>query len=391
MKILNLKYLFDGLKNILRQLYVLYSKPINIYANKSSKKRVLVSYLKSPFYLKNRPIKHANVIECRSIAKIFRNLGYTVDVVDWRCKRNIRYQDYDVIFGFGLPFRRSFEKDHNIKKICYLAGSSPNFSNTNEAKRIRDIFQNKGVLLEPRREVYWKWMHVAINSDLLIVGGNKETASTYLDYVSNIETIPIPAIPLQKTIQSDSIEKGILWFGGAGAVHKGLDLVLEGLSKFDKEFSLDVCGPIENELDFLNLYEQHFKSKQVNFHGMIDPSSKQMEEIVKRNSFIILPSCSEGMPSSVSTCMQLGLIPIVTKECGFDTNDKFAIEIEDLTISSVKNSIEKALKLEDDKILDMKNEAIKYAKKIHSKQNYEDRLLEILLEFENSYFKETRY
>ena len=85
------------------------------------------------------------------------------------------------------------------------------------------------------------------------------------------------------------------------------------------------------------------------------------------------------MPSSVSICMQLGLIPIVTKECGFDTNDKFAIEIEDLTISSVKNSIEKALKLEDDKILDMKNKLLNMLRKIHSKQNYEDRLLESYL------------
>mgnify|MGYP003323899285 CR=1 FL=1 len=44
---------------------------ISVYDSKESKDKVLICYIKSTFYLKNRPIKHCNVIESRIIAKAF--------------------------------------------------------------------------------------------------------------------------------------------------------------------------------------------------------------------------------------------------------------------------------------------------------------------------------
>ncbi len=369
--------LFNKIKDLLRILYVSYSMPRVISSD--GREKVLISYLKSPFYLQNRPIKHANVIESRSIFKVFRELGYSVDIVDWRCKRNIEFSKYDVIFGFGTPFIESFNKDYEIQRICYMPGCSPNFSNTNEATRINLIHKQKGVLLRPRREVYWPWMHAVINSDLVIVGGNDHTVSTYTDFTSNVESIPIPAVPLRKEIcHQESVNKGLIWFGGAGAVHKGLDLVLEAVVGLDNDVKLDICGPIEGELDFFDLYKDYFNHQDITFNGMIDPNSDRMKEIIKKNSFVILPSCSEGMPSSVSTCMQFGLIPIVTKECGIDIKSSFGIEIDSLDVAGVKNAIKKALSLDNHSIKGMKKKSIEHSRIVNSKNNYETRLLEIL-------------
>ncbi|MDA8928862.1 hypothetical protein N9I79_01710 [Gammaproteobacteria bacterium] len=58
-------------KDILRNLYVEYSMPIRVYDSKESKDKVLICYIKSPFYHKKRPIKHCNVLESSMIAKIF--------------------------------------------------------------------------------------------------------------------------------------------------------------------------------------------------------------------------------------------------------------------------------------------------------------------------------
>ena len=66
-------------KDILRNLYVEYSMPISVYDSKESEDKVLICYIKSPFYLNKRPIKHCNVFESRIIAKTFYKLGYSVD------------------------------------------------------------------------------------------------------------------------------------------------------------------------------------------------------------------------------------------------------------------------------------------------------------------------
>jgi len=362
--------------DFLRNLFVTQSMPWNVYKNKDSKKRVLICYIISPFYHKKRSIKHANVIESRIIAKEFYDLGYSVDVVDYRSTRKIDYSKYDVIFGFGHSFSNSFKIDIQIIRICYLTGSSPNFSNEKEAMRIHDIYLHSGKLLTPRREAYWPWMNVVINSDMVVLTGNDNTKTTYEGLNQNIKTVPVPVIPSK--LKPDSIlGSGFLWFGGAGAVHKGLDLVLDASSEIVDEFSIDICGPLENEKDFFKLYQSKLDKSNVIFHGMIDVESNEMQNLINKNSFIILPSCSEGMASSVTTCMQLGLIPIISKECGIDLGEH-SILIEELTISGVTKAMKNALSLNEDELLRKKELSIKHVNKINTPAKYKEEISEAI-------------
>ena len=339
-------------KNILRKLYVEYSMPISVYSNKQSKDKVLICYIKSPFYMKDRPVKHCNVIESQIIAETFYNLGYSVDVVDCRCKRKIDYSKYKVICGFGLSFRNSFFNARlSTKRICYLTGANPNFSNTQEALRIKTIFKSKGTLLLPRREVYWPWMHAAINSDHLIVTGNQFTENSYKNLNNNISHVSVPFIKSSLDIQFNAQSNtGFLWFGGAGALFKGLDLAIDSVKESVHNIKLDICGPISGEKDFFDLYDQDIsKNQYINFHGMIDVSSSKMKLLAERNAFVILPSCSEGGASSVLTCMNLGMIPIVTKECSINLVN-FGIQIKDFTLEAMREAINTAIAMTDQEI-----------------------------------------
>ena len=366
-------------KDILRNLYVEYSMPISVYDSKESEDKVLICYIKSPFYLNKRPIKHCNVFESRIIAKTFYKLGYSVDVVDYRCKRKIDYSKYSIIFGFGLSYRNVFNESILIKKICYLTGANPNFSNTQEALRIKDVFQNKGILMRPRREAYWPWMHTAINSDHLIVTGNQFTKNSYNGLNTNTTHMPVPFISSTLDVKSNiKSNKGFLWFGGAGAIFKGLDLVIDAIDECSEDIKLDICGPIKEEKDFMNYYDASInKNKNINFHGMLDVNSREMQLLVEQNSFVILPSCSEGGASSVLTCMNLGLIPIVTKECSINL-DGFGIKIEGFSKEHVLESIITALSMTDEDINNQRLLIKSFLKDNHSSEAIEAKFTSIL-------------
>jgi hypothetical protein len=343
--------------------------PVSV--KKLGSKRALLSYIVHPFRMKGQ-LFHCNIIESLQIAEALSEKGYSVDVVDYRYKRKIDYSEYDLIVGLGTPFRRSFESQKpTFKRICYLTGASPNFSNLAEAKRINAVYQRKGKYLKARREVYWPWAFGAINADAVIVTGNEWTASTFNGINDRFFTVPVPYISNNVTkVENAIVQKEFVWFSGEGAVHKGLDLALEAACYGNTQFNLHVCGNIKNEKDFLDCYESElFKQPNIFFHGMIDPNGDAMQKIVKASSFVLLPSCSEGSASSVITCMALGLIPIVTRESGISLKG-FGIEIEEDTPAGVRQAMEKANKMSETVIREQKKAAIEFVHQQHSAENY---------------------
>ena len=208
--------IYSNIKDLAREIYVNYSPPMKV--SETGNKKVLISYIKSPFYSSTKKIFHSNYLESKIISESFIDLGFSVEVVDYRCKRKINFEQYDLIFGFGYPFHDSLATT-KLKKICYLTGSNPNFSNLREAERIREFKNEYGITLVPRREAYWPWMHAAINSDFLITTGNNFSKSTYLNLRSDVFTIPVPFVP-SKNHSIKNFPKGMKTIGG----ERGLEL-----------------------------------------------------------------------------------------------------------------------------------------------------------------------
>lgn len=89
-------------------------------------------------------------------------------------------------------------------------------------------------------------------------------------------------------------KKHFLWFGSSRLIHKGLDLLLE-IFKELPDLHLHVCGPINNELKFKDIYyEELYNTKNIHTYGFINIQSKSFKGIINKCAFIIFPSCSEG-------------------------------------------------------------------------------------------------
>lgn len=361
-------------KKIVNRLYYTIDKwtpPVTIKAD--GPKKALLSYILHPFRKKGQ-LLHCNIIESLQMVEALKELDYAVDVVDYRYRRAIDYGKYDLVVGLGAPLRQSFDTNKKtLKRVCYLTGANPNFSNLAEARRLKAIYERKSMLLKARREVYWPWVFSAVNADGIILTGNEWTASTFYGVNDNLHTVPVPYISSDDSMSSNvSNKKGFVWFSGYGAIHKGLDLALEAVCDNINDFTLDVCGNILKEKDFVSCYNKElFNHPRVKFFGMIDPNGPYMKDISTRNAFVIFPSCSEGTASSVITCMAQGLIPVVTKESGISLNG-FGIEINDATPRGVLEAMHKAAQMTEDEIKRQKNAVNAFVRQNHSAQSYKD-------------------
>jgi glycosyltransferase involved in cell wall biosynthesis len=348
----------------------------------SGSQNALISYISRPFRMRDNG-SHSNQKEVLMMADVLAELGYSVDVIDHDSNFDIDYSKYDLLIGFGPAFSRSFSApDFCGKRILHITGANPNFSNEAEARRAKSVRERRGRLLAPRREVHWSCMFSAINADALFVLGNQWTLSTYNGLNESCHIVPVPYVPPADPIprrQTASTKKHFCWFGGGGAIHKGLDLLLDAISELDSNFHLDVCGPVQHEEDFVSAYQDELLSNpHVTFRGFVDVSSEEMRTIMAENSFVIFPSCSEGSASSVLTCMAAGLIPVVTEESGIEIID-FGLRIKQATTGSIQEAMRLASSLSDAELGIRSQKASEYARRAHSRETYSNVLRESLV------------
>ncbi|SDB68199.1 glycosyltransferase [Butyrivibrio sp. INlla16] len=304
-------------------------------------KNLLFSYIKGPFEGKTNSF-HQNAIQALEIARIIGGLGYNVDVIDFNSAKVHFDKMYDALFEIQIKEHPIYERNikGDAKRIVYMTGSNPTFSNEAEKRRLKELEQRRGVKLQPRRQVprYPKELE---KYDELVIIGNDYNLSTYED-----EFILPPCFSVHNTgydfiYEFDPKRKRkdcFLYFGSSGCVHKGLDLLLDIFSEKDFPAELFVCGSYEKEEDFYKEYKNELtKFKNIHPIGFVDIKSDVFEEISNICCFTILPSCSEARAGAVVACMSKGLIPICSKECGYDADE--AIVLENCEISTIRGKI----------------------------------------------------
>lgn len=120
----------------------------NIF-NKDFKSKVLVSYITRAFHKNSNVWNHTNINEMRIICLIFDKIGYSVDIVDYDSNEAIDYTGYDVVFGFGYPFEKSFSC--RALKIFYGTGACSVYQNHAEINRIIQVNNKYNSNLQPAR------------------------------------------------------------------------------------------------------------------------------------------------------------------------------------------------------------------------------------------------
>lgn len=352
------KYIPSDIWDTFRYIKNKFKRPIANYFKTNFRENVLISYITEPF--KNGiHLRHTNQAEALEIAKVFNELGYNVDIVDYYYyEGNINYDKYSVIFGFGEPLEKSFyNRNHKILTIFYGTGMHVIHQNHATLKRIEEVYKKKGKwLLESARIVDKAWSVQTSLVDNIITLGNDEVVDSYQKYFSRkIYNIPISYYKIfdhEEILKNKNFEEAknhFLWFGSSGLIHKGLDLLLEVFKEMP-DLYLHICGPIDNEPKFKAIYyEELYNTKNIHTYGYVNIQSKSFKDIINKCAFIIFPSCSEGGGGSVINVMVYGLIPIVSTKASVRIKD-FGIEIKELTHESIKESVIKAANLSEDEI-----------------------------------------
>lgn len=354
------------LKTYIQQYTTL--KPILNFYKTDYKKKILISYIVNPFKKEIAPT-HSNKIEALEITKIFHDLSFQVDIYDFRHKLKVDFEQYDVIFGIGQLYERAVQnKLNNIVYISYATGAYFCWANYAEIDRLKKLYDRKGKMLKPRRFVSEPTYFASQVSDGMIVIGNDWTVSTYINSKMPICKQPVSVyhIPWIDDIRRDidKSKKNFLWIGSAGLIHKGLDVCLE-VFKNTSDLNLYVCGPKEE--DFFELYKKELNLKNIHYKGFVNIQSQEFKGIVEKCSFVLYPSCSEGMSGALLTAMSTGLIPLATKQSGVDLD--FGFEVTD-SMDDIKNKVLHVSTLDDEELNTLSQKNTKQVSEKHNIENF---------------------
>jgi hypothetical protein len=313
---------------------------------------ILFSYLDAPlFWVEDdeRLNGHSNNWESRAIAKIMIDLGFVVDAISWTNQYFYPQAQYDVVFDIHTNMQRwaPFLPMY-CKKILHLTGSYFRFQKDAELKRVAALETRTGGLYSPKRIP--SDLDLAERShrfaDACSLIGNQVTFDTFpVEYQKKITMVPVSASKLAyvKRTLAERVPavREFIWFYGGGAVHKGLDLVLEVFAR-NPQFKLHVVAKLESERDFFQIYGKHFSLPNITYHGYVHPSSLRFQEIGARVFANVAPSCSEGISPATVTCMQYGFYPIISRNNGITLPDGAGMYLENCSMEEIEQRVVEA-------------------------------------------------
>ena len=314
---------------------------VNNYYHTDYDKNALLVYITSPFIGNNANKRHSNYWQSYEYVRILSDRGYNVDVISYDDPYAHLKKKYDLVIA---SFPRKVDCYHNhLKadaiKIAYFTTSSPTFNNSRELERIENLYKRTGVRVKAMRQIPDLTKDI-YNYDATFFIGN------HYNYLSfDVDKMP-PVYYIHNHAEVQDIEfdeklknpRAFMFLGSVGQVHKGLDLLLEVFGEKDFPCDLYICSAYEYEKDFYELYKDHLTNRS-NIHpqGVMDLDSDEFRQLAIKCCYMITPSCSEGKSGSVVDAMSFGMIPIVSRECGFDEDE--AIILDNCHIDTIRQRV----------------------------------------------------
>lgn len=303
--------------------------------------RALLSYLNRPVMWKENDPRlggHSNRWECREIAMLLKSFGYSVDSIFFT---NTAFQpkgQYDIFLDIHGNMQRLAPLMPTTLKLLHITGSYPRFQNAAEEKRAREFEERTSLPYRPKRTIkdldeFDRSLEAADRCSLI---GNAITMSTFPERFRDKITLVRVSGSRSYIKPSKMLPHGneFVWFFGTGAVHKGLDRVLDAFARLP-ELRLNVIGGVDHEADFMAAYGKRLSSPNVRYHGPLNPESTVFKEIMDRSIAFIAPSCSESISSAAATVMRVGLYPIVSRETGITLPDGHGTYLDSSTVEEI--------------------------------------------------------
>lgn len=346
------------------------------------RKKVLLSYITRPFVGEYDP-KKQNDVHAIKIAEYFRNRGYKVDVVWYRCNdlSEICFEFYDIVFGMGFPFEESIKKTGRKGKIFFATGAHSTQRLSSSVKRSDYFQQRNNKWLGVQRIKPYSDVLSAVGSELILTTGNEWTASTYKAVTDvQISTVPINVANLENISFHHRSWPGAknryFWMGGKGPLLKGLDLVLDSFIHHRHDCELHIAGNLD--CAFANYYQDVMKNdERITYHGFLDTSGSRFVSVIKECGFIIFPGASEAGCTSVLTAMASGMIPILTKESSIDIAG-CGFWIEQDSVEAVASAINVVRNKSEAELMELSRKCREFVLENHSIQIFEENLVKHL-------------
>jgi len=326
--------------------------------------------------------KHTDYGESYEMAKTLLELGFQVDIISHLRNEFLPRKKYFLYINFQNRFEHiSRYLNDDCIKIVHLNFCHWAFNNYSALKRVRALEARRGIALSSLR---LKTPNNAIeHCDYATTMGNDFTIGTYeyankQIYKTNIPTYTTYDWPENKNFEK--CKKNFLWFGSTGLVHKGLDLVLEAFADLP-DYNLTVCGPIDEDEDFKKeYYKELFETPNIFTKGWVDISSQEFIDIANSNIALIFASCAEAFNGGTVTCMQAGIIPIVSLETAVDIDPSYGVLLKDSTIPEIKKNVIKVSNLPEGKLSNMARNSWEYARNNHTQERFHESYKKAILD-----------
>jgi hypothetical protein len=348
---------------------------VSLSPKSAPKGHVLLSYIVEPYLEENASKKfnnHTHYWESGNIADIFLEMGYMVDVIGYHNITFIPRKDYSIFVGARTNFERlSKLLNKGCLKIVHLDTSHWAFNNHASYNRLLSLVKRRGVAVKGSLRLIEENLGIEY-ADCATILGNQFTVETYQYAQKPIFRIPISTCgfyPWDDNKDFGACSRNFLWFGSAGAVHRGLDLLLETFSEMP-DYHLYICGPIDKEMDFIRAYHREmYETENIHMLGWQDVNSPQFELICGKCIGLIYPTCAEGGGGAVINCMHAGLIPIVSYESSVDIGD-FGVILKESSIAEIKSSVQMLSTLPAGDLKQRAKKSWEFARKHHTREKF---------------------
>ena len=346
---------------------------------------VLLSYVPLPLVGEAGRFRgHSNVWECAEIVNILNSLGYAVDLISWQDAAFVPRREYDVVFDIHRNLSRY--AGPGSRTVFHVTGSNPFYSNDAELCRLDELRERRGVRLDPRRSVGKDDLQIFAENleraDLITLIGNEVTEATYQQSLRPKirRVIATGAYLPEETLTGRSpAGREFLWFNGTGAVHKGLDLTLEVFARHP-ELVLHLVGPYLKEQDFIAAYRNELTDcPNILSHGFLYPASRKFRQIAERVCAFVSPSCSEGISTSAITCMQLGMIPVLSAQSGISLPPDIGCQLQECTIDAIEAAVIAVAARSDDEVRQEAARIREFARDTYSRERFSEQMKRALV------------
>ncbi len=354
---------------------------VHLRTDKKKKGVILLSFMTGPFTLaphERFTDPHPNYWACEEIARLLLERGYDVDAIEWNNSKFLPKKKYVACIDLQQNLERFTPfLGPDCKKIAHIVSSYPEFQTKAEEARIKALEARRGIKMSMKRPE--KPSQNAKFADFIEGYGNKTVHATFSQFGKPITQIHVGTRDIYDFPENKNFAKtrtSFLWFGGGGAILKGLDLIIEAFAAMP-EYTLTIIGPSAYEKEFSDAFAKELSLPNIkrlprpkeNPDGQVLVEGRNLFEYFNESAATVFMSASEGAGASVVQAMQAALVPIVTPNSGIDERAG-GIVIENPTVEKIQKAVRDFAALPPEKIKEMARHTWKFAHENHSREAF---------------------